>query len=64
MTLTAKKLNRMCKSMRVCITKEQQCAILEMFGTEPEPYEWSEWEVAEGIRSFIYSYMLLDGVPF
>jgi len=35
------------------ITGEQRTAILERFGTEPEPYEWSEQDVVVQIQNFL-----------
>ena len=53
MTLTIRKLKKMEESMWIRFTKEQKQAILERFGTEPEPYEWSEQDIAVQIRNFL-----------
>jgi hypothetical protein len=53
MTLTEKRLKKLGESMRVRFTKEQGRVILERFGTEPEPYEWSEQDIAVQIQNFI-----------
>ena len=39
--------------MRVYITKEQEGMILERFGTEPEPYEWSEQDISVQIQNYL-----------
>lgn len=53
MTLTKKDLNKTLESMRVLISDEKRAAILERFGTEPEPYEWTEEDIHIQIRNFI-----------
>ncbi len=53
MTLSKQKLRKMGESMWVRFTKVQERAILERFGTEPEPYEWSEQDIAVQIRNFL-----------
>jgi hypothetical protein len=35
------------------ITYIQRAAILERFGTEPEPYEWSEQDIITQVRCFL-----------
>lgn len=35
------------------ITAEQKRAILERFGTEPEPYTWSDQDIAVQIRNYL-----------
>jgi len=35
------------------ITDDQRAAILERFGTEPEPYEWSEQDIVTQIENFL-----------
>ena len=54
MTLNKQKLNRMTESMRVLLTKEQVQAILNRFGAEPEPYEWSEQDIVVQIGNYLY----------
>jgi hypothetical protein len=49
MTLTEKELWKWEKSMFTRLTTEQRQVILERFGTDPEPYEWSEQDIAEQI---------------
>lgn len=53
MTLNKQKVRKMGESMWIRFTKEQERAILERFGTEPEPYEWSEQDIAVQIRNFL-----------
>jgi hypothetical protein len=47
MILTEKDLRKWEESMFTRLTTEQKQIILERFGTEPEPYEWSEQDIAE-----------------
>ena len=42
MTITKKYLRDWENNMRTIITADQERAILERFGTEPEPYAWSD----------------------
>jgi hypothetical protein len=49
MTLTEKDLRTWEESAFTPFTAEQRAIILERFGTEPEPYEWSEQDIAEQI---------------
>lgn len=53
MTLTKKALSRSLNSMRISATAEQKIAILERFGTEPFPYEWSEQDIFTQIQNFL-----------
>ena len=39
--------------MRVILTEAQRTAILQRFGSEPDPNVWSEQDIAEQIRSFL-----------
>jgi hypothetical protein len=39
--------------MRISAGKEQKDAILDRFGTEPWPYEWSEQDVSTQIQNLI-----------
>jgi len=39
--------------MCVNMTEAQKNAILERFGEEPEPYEWSEQDIVVQIRNFL-----------
>jgi hypothetical protein len=53
MTLTKRDLQKWAKSAFVSLTAEQSRIILERFGTEPEPHEWSEQDIAVRIRNFL-----------
>lgn len=53
MTVTKRSLRKMCESMWVRISTEQERAILERFGTEPESYEWSEQDIGVQIRNYL-----------
>jgi len=53
MTLTKKDLQRWQESMHIHLSKSQEAAILEQFGTEPEPHVWSEQDIAEQINKFL-----------
>jgi hypothetical protein len=50
MTINKKTLKKLSESMCIHFTKEQEQMILDRFGTEPFPYEWSEQDIAEQIR--------------
>ena len=53
MTLNKRKLRRWEESMFILLTEQQEQCILERFGTEPEPYEWSEQDIVVQIRNFL-----------
>ena len=54
MTLTKRSLHKLRESMWIRkITDDQRAAILERFGTEPEPYEWSEQDIVTQIENFL-----------
>jgi len=53
MTITKKYLRDWEKSARIYILPEQKLLILERFGTEPEPHEWSEQDIGVQIRNFL-----------
>jgi len=53
MAITKKYLRDWEKSARIYITLEQKALILERFGTEPEPYEWTEQDIAVQINNFL-----------
>jgi hypothetical protein len=53
MTLTKKDLKKWQESMRIWLNESQEAAILEHFGTEPEPYVWQEQDIAEQLRIFL-----------
>jgi len=52
-TLTKRELKKLGESMWVGFTQEQEQSILDRFGTEPEPYEWSELDIAVQIQNFL-----------
>jgi len=53
MTINKRWLRKTTASLRVLITKEQELLILERFGEEPEPYEWSEQDIFVQIQNFL-----------
>jgi hypothetical protein len=53
MTLNKQKLIRLGESWWIMFTKEQELLILERFGEEPWPYEWSEQDICEQIRHIV-----------
>jgi len=53
MTLNQKTLNKWQKSMVTPLSPEQKRIILERFGTEPEPYEWTEQDIWVQIRNYL-----------
>jgi hypothetical protein len=53
MTLSKKELRNWAESARILFTPEQKQAILERFGSEPEPYVWSEQDIAVQIRNYL-----------
>ena len=53
MTLTKRSLKKLGESMRIWFTVEQENIILERFGEEPYPYEWSRQDIIEQIRQII-----------
>jgi hypothetical protein len=63
MTINKQWLKKTCESMWVHITKEQERRILEQFGTEPEPYEWSEQDICIQIRNFLWSGEFVKSMP-
>ena len=54
MTLTKQKLKRYGESMHINFTSEQENLILEMFGEEPLPFEWSEQDIYEQIMLILH----------
>ena len=54
MTLTKTTLCKLQEFMWLRMTDAQRSAILERFGTEPEPYEWSEQDISEQILNYLY----------
>jgi len=53
MTITKKHLRDWEKSVRIYIPPEQETMILERFGEEPWPYEWSEQDIWVQIRHYL-----------
>ena len=53
MTMNRRSLNRWAKSRFRVLTKEQKRIILERFGAEPEPYEWSEQDIGVQLRNYL-----------
>jgi len=53
MTLNKKKLRKWEKSAHILLTEEQKVFILNRFGAEPEPYEWTEEDIFVQIRNFL-----------
>jgi hypothetical protein len=53
MILTKKDLRKWEKSAFVLFTAEQERRILDHFGTEPEPYEWTELDISVQIKNFL-----------
>ena len=53
MTLNKRKLTKWGESMWIHFTAEQERIILERFGTEPEPNEWSGQDIAEQIMHIV-----------
>jgi hypothetical protein len=51
--LNKRKLRKWEKSLRISLTEEQKTIILDRFGTEPEPYEWSEQDIAIQILNYL-----------
>jgi hypothetical protein len=52
-TFNGKDLREWEESAFISLTAEQRRIILEQFGTEPEPYERSEQDIAVQIRNFL-----------
>jgi len=53
MTLTKKDLKKWQESMRIHLTETQEIAILNRFGAEPQPCEWTEQDIAVQIQNFL-----------
>lgn len=53
MTITQKYLRDWETNMHTLLSKSQKTAILERFGTEPEPYTWSEQDICVQIQTFL-----------
>lgn len=53
MTLTEKDLRKWEESAYILFTAEQKRIILDRFGKEPEPYVWSEQDIAVQIKNFL-----------
>jgi len=53
MILTKRDLRKWEQSTFTLLSSEQKRAILERFGTEPEPYVWSEQDIFIQIRNYL-----------
>jgi len=53
MILSKKDLQKWQESMLTSITAQQSQIILERFGEEPTPYEWTEQDIAIQIRNYL-----------
>ena len=53
MILTDKSLQKWKESTFTLLNEEQRENILERFGTEPEPYEWTEQDIGVQIRNYL-----------
>ena len=53
MTVNKRKLKKLTESMRILLTREQECIILQRFGEEPYPYEWTEQDIFIQLRNFL-----------
>jgi len=54
MTLIKNALQKLKESSCLIISKEQECAILERFGSEPDiEHEWNEQDIYEQIRKIV-----------
>jgi len=53
MTLSKITLAQWEESMRIRLTDTQRAIILARFGSEPEPYEWSEQDISMQIQNFL-----------
>jgi hypothetical protein len=51
--MTEKRLQIMCRNNRWDISIELQRHILEVYGDEPDSYEWTEQDLFEQIRRFV-----------
>jgi hypothetical protein len=47
--------------MRWSLTKAQKSAIMKRFGTEPEPYDWTEQDIAIQVRNFVECGVFVKG---
>lgn len=53
MTRSKTSLRKLQELLWIRITDNQKTAILDRFGTEPEPCEWSEQDVVTQIQNFL-----------
>lgn len=54
MTLNKRSLRKWAESARLTISAEQEAAILERFGTEPDDeHEWTEQDIYEQVRKML-----------
>ncbi len=56
MILTRKMIDNIRVSKRMAITGELEDRLLQEFGTEPQPYEYSEQDLHEQVRKYIASF--------
>jgi len=53
MTITKRKLKKLCKDNRWVICSDLETYILDYFKDEPYPYTWSEQDIYEQIRKLV-----------
>jgi hypothetical protein len=53
MTIAKRDLKKWQESTFTPMTEEQRQAILDRFGTEPWPYEWTEQDIIVQIQNFL-----------
>lgn len=53
MTINATYIHDLERYTATAVTEEQKRVILDRFGTEPEPYEWSEQDIAVQMRNYL-----------
>ena len=63
MILTENSLRQWEESSFIRLTTQQREIILDRFGTEPEPYEWAEQDIAEQIRKIRLEHPAPDPNP-
>ena len=55
MTLNETALNKWAKSTFTSLTAKQKQTILNRFGIEPEPYEWTQQDIFVQIQNYLDS---------
>jgi len=63
MTLNDKTLNKWVESSFTPINTVQRQAIIERFGTEPEPYVWTEQDIWVQIRNYLVCGEFVKNTP-